>query len=74
MARPLKLTAAKPKPKSHHSPVERKALSIPEFAKAYGVKRVTVFRTLKAGRLKAVRIGAHRLVLLDSVQQADDAQ
>jgi excisionase family DNA binding protein len=74
MARPSKLTPAKPKPKAHQSTVERKAMSIPEFAKTYGVKRVTVFRALKAGRLKAVKIGAHRLVLLDSVRPAEGVE
>jgi excisionase family DNA binding protein len=72
MPRPQKLTSAKPKPKA--PTVEPKALSIPAFAKAYGVKRVTVFRALKAGRLKAVKIGTHRLVLLDSVQPAEGVE
>jgi excisionase family DNA binding protein len=51
---------------------ELKALSIPKFAKRYGVHPCTVHRWLDKGRLKAVRIGDHRLVLLDSVPAPEE--
>jgi hypothetical protein len=67
MARPTKLVPAEPKPRL---PPADRALPITKFAKAYGVNPSTVWRALRAGRLKAVVIGKRKLVLIDSVQSA----
>ena len=68
MARPTKLVPAEPKP--HVSQVERRALPITAFARAYGINPSTVWRALRAGRIKAVTIGKRKLILLDSVESA----
>jgi IS30 family transposase len=67
MPRPQKLNQLAPAKRQHVPSVERRALPIQAFARAYGVHPVTVWRALKTGRLKSVTIGKRRLVLLDSV-------
>jgi hypothetical protein len=67
MSRPTKLVPAEPK---HRVPqVERRALPIMAFARAYGVNPSTVWRALRAGRIKSVMIGKRKLILLDSVAE-----
>jgi hypothetical protein len=68
MPRPIKLVPAESKPHVPH--VERRALPITAFARAYGVNPSTVWRALRAGRIKAVTIGKRKLILLDSVESA----
>jgi excisionase family DNA binding protein len=38
------------------------ALSIEEFCSRYGIGRTTVYSEIKAGRLKAVKVGRRTLV------------
>jgi hypothetical protein len=45
-------------------------LPITAFARAYGINPSTVWRALRAGRIKAVTIGKRKLILLDSVESA----
>ena len=68
MPRPPKLVPAKPQPRVLQ--VELRALPIPAFARAHGIHVTTVWRALRAGRIKAVMVGKRRLVLLDSVREA----
>jgi hypothetical protein len=68
MAHPHKIDAAPPKARGPR--VEVKALPITAFARAHGVSTVTVWRALRDGRLRAIRVGKVRLVLLDSVEPA----
>jgi hypothetical protein len=68
MPRPTKLVPAEPKQRVPQ--VERRALPITAFARAYGVNPSTVWRALRDGRLKAVTIGKRKLVLLDSVAES----
>jgi excisionase family DNA binding protein len=63
-----KIEPADPKPRR----VEPRALPIYKFAEMHGIDRSTVWRALRAGKLKAIRIGKQRLILLDSVQPAED--
>ncbi len=42
--------------------LERRALSIPEAARTCGLSRATLYRLLKDGRLKTIKVGARRLV------------
>jgi excisionase family DNA binding protein len=51
--------------------VEPKCLPIRKFAELHGIHETTVWRALKDGRLKAIRVGKRPLVLLDSVQGAE---
>ena len=41
----------------------RRTLSVPEVAAMYGVHTSTIYRDIKAGRLKAMRLGAKRGVV-----------
>ena len=69
MSRPHKIAV---KPATPQAPaIEPKALPITKFARLYGVDPSTVWRSLRAGRLKYVRIGKRRLVLLNSVSSGD---
>jgi transposase-like protein len=68
MARPRKLVPAEPK--QHVAQVEQRALPIAAFARSYGINPSTVWRALRDGRLKSVRVGKRKLVLLDSVKPA----
>ncbi len=43
-------------------PVELRALSIIEAARASGLSRATLYRSIASGQLKTVKIGARRLV------------
>jgi excisionase family DNA binding protein len=69
MARPQKLTKAPPKPR--RPTVAPKCLPIRKFAELHGIHETTVWRALRDGRLKAIRVGKRPLVLLDSVQGAE---
>lgn len=44
-------------------------ITIPEAGSLHGVKRSTVYRLLKDGRLKAAKLGARRLVTVASVRE-----
>ena len=52
---------------SRAAPV-RRALSIPEFCKAYGLSRSTVYRMMAEGTLPSVKIGKRRLVPVDAAE------
>lgn len=67
MSPPHKLDPAGPKMRGPHVKPDVRALPIRAFARAYGIHEVTVWRALKAGRLKSITIGRRRLVMLDSV-------
>jgi hypothetical protein len=69
MSRPHKIAFKAATPKA--PAIEPKALPITKFARLYGVDPSTVWRSLRDGRLKYVRIGKRRLVLLDSVSSGD---
>lgn len=49
-------------------PVERVGLSIEETAQAFGIGRTNVFRLIKEGQLKAVKIGRRTVIPTDEVQ------
>jgi len=49
---------AKPKRKPRSKPpVERQGLRIAEYCEAHGISRYTVWRAIKAGKLRAKKIG-----------------
>ena len=41
---------------------EERYLSIPEFAKLIGVSRIAVYKQVKAGKIKAIRIGRNYVI------------
>jgi excisionase family DNA binding protein len=43
--------------------------SVADAAKALGVSRATIYNYLAEDRIKAVKVGARRLVKIDSVRQ-----
>ena len=54
----------------NREPIERKACTVQRFARQYDVHPTTVFRWIKNGELRAMRIGGRVLVLLDSLPPA----
>ncbi|EQD61363.1 phage excisionase [mine drainage metagenome] len=55
---------------------ERAALAIPQFCAAYGLSRTACYQEIRAGRLRAVRIGKRRTAILraDAETWADSLQ
>src|SRR5262249_24217493 len=57
-------------------PVERRGYTIAEFGAAYGVSRTTIWREIKARRLRVIRFGRRIIIPLASAEQqrasADD--
>ena len=49
-------------------PVQRRALSMRETEKASNLSRATLYRALKDGRLKSIKIGARRLVRPEALE------
>jgi excisionase family DNA binding protein len=47
---------------------EKRAFSIPEFCLLYGVCRTTVYEEIRAGRLRAVKVGRRTLILVDDAE------
>lgn len=47
---------------------QRLALSIPETADVLGVGRNSVYGLIKAGKLKAVKLGARNTITTDSIR------
>ena len=54
--------------------IERRALSVGEAAKAYGLSRATLYRALGDGRLKSVKVGARRPVRPEAMEQLLDLE
>jgi predicted DNA-binding transcriptional regulator AlpA len=66
MAPRYKLAASSPIPKVQS---DRRAMSMSEFARSYGISVTTVWRAVRDGRLRTVQIGKRKkLILLDSVE------
>ncbi len=53
-------------------PFERRASTVQRFAKEHDVHPVTVYRWIKTGELKALKIGGRTLVWLDSVPAPEE--
>jgi len=57
------------------SPTERirrarqRALSIKEFSEQYGIGRSSVYEELKAGRLRARKIGKRTIIAIDDAEE-----
>ena len=51
---------------SQHN-LERRALSIPEAARACGLSRATLYRLSADGKLSTLKIGARRLVRIEAL-------
>jgi excisionase family DNA binding protein len=47
---------------------EKRALSVNEFCRRYGVGRTTTYEEIKAGRLKVVKAGKRTLVPADAAE------
>ena len=43
---------------------ERSALTIPQLCASFGISRTSAYAEIKGGRLRAVRIGKRRTVIL----------
>jgi excisionase family DNA binding protein len=50
------------------SPVEKRAFSIKETARACGISRATVYRLVADGKLKTLKIGARRVVPVSAIE------
>jgi excisionase family DNA binding protein len=50
-------------------PDERQVLDISEFCHAYHISRPSFYREVKAGRLRAVRMGKKVLIPLDAAKE-----
>jgi excisionase family DNA binding protein len=48
-------------------PIERRALSIVETAKTWGVSRATLYRLIADGKLTTQKIGARRVVTVGAI-------
>lgn len=47
-------------------PQERKAYGVKEFATAWGLSRVTVYRMFERGELRKIKAGTRTLIAADS--------
>jgi excisionase family DNA binding protein len=47
---------------------DRRALSIVEFCHRYGVGRSKAYEEIKAGRLRAIKIGNRTLIIVDDAE------
>ncbi len=55
--------------RKHSQPVARKALGVEETAHALGFGRTLIFRLIKEGKLKTIKIGGRRLVLVAEIDR-----
>ena len=53
---------------SNKDPVERRALSVTEAARACGISRASVYRLVSDGKLKTIKIGARRLIRPEALE------
>lgn len=49
-------------PERSRDVIERRALAIHEFCKAYGLSRSTAYRMIATGTLPSVKVGKRRLI------------
>jgi excisionase family DNA binding protein len=49
-------------------PDERRALRVLDACAAYGVSRSTIYKLMKTGKLRAVKIGGRRLIPRDALE------
>jgi predicted DNA-binding transcriptional regulator AlpA len=47
--------------------IEPRALTIASFCRAYDISDTTVWRRIKDGTLRSIKLGGRRLILLDSL-------
>jgi excisionase family DNA binding protein len=47
----------------------KRALSITEFCHIYGIGRTRVYVEIKAGRLRAVKVGNRTLILIEDAER-----
>ena len=47
---------------------DRRALSVSEFCRRYGVGRSKAYEEIKAGRLRAVKTGHRTLIIVDDAE------
>lgn len=50
----------------HHE--SRRALSVSDFARAYGIGRTTAFQELRSGRLRSYKLGKKTLIAADDAE------
>ena len=50
------------------STTEKRAFHIKEAAMTYGLSRSTLYKQMKAGRLRTVKIGGRRLIPRDALE------
>jgi hypothetical protein len=47
---------------------EKRAFSIPEFSRRYGIGRTKVYEELRLGRLRARKIGRHTIIVVEDAE------
>jgi excisionase family DNA binding protein len=52
---------------SNDKQIERRALSPREAERTLGISHATLFRLLKSGRLKRIKVGARTLIAVDAI-------
>jgi len=50
-------------------PTQRRAMSVATFCRRYGLGRTRTYAELKAGRLRAHKIGKRTIITLDDAEQ-----
>lgn len=48
--------------------IERRALRVNDFCRAYGVSRSTVYKLMKANKLRTVLVAGRRLIPADAAE------
>lgn len=56
-------TASKP------NPAARRAVTIQQLANDYAILPTTAYKLIKEGKLRSTKVGARRLILVDSVEE-----
>ena len=55
--------------KEQQSPSQRRAISIEDFGERYGLGRTKTFEEIRAGRLRARKIGRRTLIAEDDAEE-----
>ena len=55
--------------KLEHKQIQKRAISINEFCKAYSIGRTSAYDEIKVGRLRVVKFGRRTLVPIDNAEK-----
>ncbi len=51
-----------------NEPIPRRSLRVGEFSRLYGLSRATIYRLIKSGELRTIKLGGCRLIPVDAAE------